>query len=237
MFRAGLLFLLFIVPGSAQGIVFGLKGGVPLSQAFSAQQDPSIPSLAAFLQSRTSIDYDSAVERTVPYTIGPAVEVRLWRKIGVEADGLYSRAVYDYTSIAFNKFQAAMDYAAMKHTVDQVQIPVLVKYRLMSRSKMQPFAGVGASICYNRDIAVQGITDQSVPGEPAGPVLLYNPALGSPIQVVKVGPVFAAGVVTSLRRLRLSLEARYAWFTGAAISAPALRSDRNQTSLIAGVMF
>jgi hypothetical protein len=237
MFRVGLLFLLFIVPGSAQSIVFGLKAGVPLSQAFNAQQDPSIPSLAAFLQSRSLQGYDSAVERTVPYTIGPAVEVRLGRKIGVEADGLYSRAVYDYTSIAFNKFAAAMDYDALKHTVDQVHIPVLVKYQFSSRSKMHPFGGVGASICYNRDKAVQGITNQSAQDEPAGPVVLYNPALGSPTQVVKLGPVFAAGVETSLRRLRLSLEVRYARFTGEAISAPALRSDRNQTSLIAGMMF
>ena len=65
---------------AAQSVSIGVKGGVPLTQAFDAQANPNAPTLSALLglQSLFSIPSSTnATERTVPYTIGPAVEVRL----------------------------------------------------------------------------------------------------------------------------------------------------------------
>jgi hypothetical protein len=237
MTRFTFLCLLYISTGTAQIIAVGVKGGLPLSQALNAQANNDIPTLSAFLLSRTTQAYDSATQRTVPYTIGPAVEIRLWHQIRAEVDGLYSRAAYDYTSIGFNKFSSTSVFEALKHTVDHVEIPVLVKYRFVEQGKLHPFVGVGASILYSRDRASQGVIDASTPGEPPTPPYLFNPRSGNAVQVVKGGPTFAAGAVISIGRPRISAELRYTRFTGDAISSPALHSNQNEAKLIVGVMF
>src|ERR1035438_8667885 len=97
MTRFSFLCLLYISTASAQSIWVGVKGGLPLTQAFNAIENPQPLAVTAFYQNSEGLlafDYDSATQRKIPYTVGPAVEIRLWRHIRVEADGLYSRAVF-----------------------------------------------------------------------------------------------------------------------------------------------
>lgn len=165
MTRFGLLCLLCISSASAQGIWVGVKGGLPLSQAFDAIENSQPLTVIDFYQNSPGIfDYDSATRRTVPYTIGPAVEIRLWRHIRAEVDGFYSRAVFDYTSVRFNKFDSNSDFADLKYAVDRVDMPVLVKYEFVERRRFHLFAGAGVSTLYSRDKVLQGIADAAVPG-------------------------------------------------------------------------
>ena len=237
MRRFSFLYLLWISTGAAQTISVGIKGGLPLSQAFQAQQNLDIPTLSAFLLAHPANGFESAIQRTVPYTIGPAVEIRLWHQIRAEVDGLYSRAAYDDTSIGFDKFISASVFEALKHTVDQVEIPVLVKYEFGESHKFYPFVGAGGSILYSHDRVAKGVVDASTPGEPATPPYLFNPSWVKALQVVKGGPTFAAGAMISIRGLRISAEIRYTRITGYAITSPAMHSNLNQAKLLLGVMF
>ena len=89
MTRFSFLCLLYISTASAQSIWVGVKGGLPLTQAFNAIENPQPLTVTAFYQNSEGLlafDYDSATQRKIPYTVGPAVEIRLWRHIRVEAD-------------------------------------------------------------------------------------------------------------------------------------------------------
>jgi len=82
MLKTFFLFLVGIAPLVAQSpFGFGLKAGVPLNDALSA--DPSAP-----------LAY---VESTHRYVIGPFVEVRLPARFSVELDALYRS--YDYQQL------------------------------------------------------------------------------------------------------------------------------------------
>ena len=83
MLKTFFLFFVGIAPMVAQSpFGFGLKAGVPLSDALSA--DPSSP-----------VAY---VESTNRYIIGPFVEIRLPARFSVEVDALYRS--YDYSRVA-----------------------------------------------------------------------------------------------------------------------------------------
>ncbi len=245
MTRFGLLCLLCISSASAQGIWVGVKGGLPLSQAFDAIENSQPLTVIDFYQNSPGIfDYDSATRRTVPYTIGPAVEIRLWRHIRAEVDGFYSRAVFDYTSVRFNKFDSNSDFADLKYAVDRVDMPVLVKYEFVERRRFHLFAGAGVSTLYSRDKVLQGIADAAVPGGGPGfsaPPYVVNPSSASigvvAVRAVRMGPAFSAGIETSIGRHRASAEIRYTRYPGDSINAPALHSNLNQVGLMVGVMF
>lgn len=246
MTRFSFLCLLSISTASAQSIWVGVKGGLPLTQAFDATENSQPLSVIGFYQNSPGIfDYDSATQRTVPYTVGPAVEIRLWRHIRAEADGLYSRAVFDYTSVRFDKFTSNSYYDALKHAVDRVDTPVLVKYEFIERRRVHPFVGAGGSIRYSHDKVLQGVADGALPG--GGPVysappFAFNPSLGTPIQIVAVravrmGLVFTTGIEMAVGRHRVSAEIRYTRYPADSINAPALHSNLNQVDLMAGFVF
>jgi opacity protein-like surface antigen len=77
--------VLFVsVPALPQWFSFGVKGGVPLTNAFEA----------AF---QRDFGYVSDTKR---YTLGPVVELRLPLSLGVEFNALYKRLNYDSTQAA-----------------------------------------------------------------------------------------------------------------------------------------
>lgn len=246
MTRFALLCLLYISTAAAHSIWAGVKGGLPPSQAFNAQESATPLTLIAFNQNSPGVfDYDSATRRTVPYTVGPAVEIRLWRHIRAEADGLYGRAVFDYTSVRFDKFTSNSYFDALKHAVDRVDTPVLVKYEFIERRRIHPFVGAGGSIRYSHDKVLQGVADAALPGggpSYSAPPFAFNPGSGTPVQVVAVravrmGPTVSAGIETAVGRHRVSAEIRYTRYPGDSIDAPALHSNLNQVDLLAGIVF
>ncbi len=103
-----LALFLVILPAFPQKLDFGLKTGVPLTDAFKH-------GLAAPLSPRT---YTSDTRR---YTFGPTVELRLPLGIGIEFDALYKRLGYDSSILS--------PAATAETRANSWEFPLLVKFR------------------------------------------------------------------------------------------------------------
>jgi opacity protein-like surface antigen len=117
------LFLVAIAPLLAQPFGFGLKAGVPLNDALSA--DPSAP-----------IPY---IENTHRYVIGPFVEVRLPGRYSVEVDALYRS--YDYR-------QLPGDFLVLRSVSPGAwEFPVLARKALFG-GPIQPYIEGGVALSH-----------------------------------------------------------------------------------------
>ncbi|HSW49233.1 MAG TPA: outer membrane beta-barrel protein [Bryobacteraceae bacterium] len=103
----------------AQGFSFGVKGGVPITDALKV------------------LDRSRYLSDRAPYVIGPAVELRLFGGLSAEADLFYRRVKYASTS------QGAA--AGSTRTSGQIwEVPVLAKYRAPG-DLARPFLTAGLS--------------------------------------------------------------------------------------------
>src|SRR5258706_10411276 len=115
------LFVAFAASLSAQFMSVGVKGGVPLTPRFDTQTtDP------AGLQGKCA---ECASQRTVPYTVGLSLEVRLIGPFSLSAEALFSRADYNHTT---TELFSPPDFYVIneKHIVDRWEIPVFLKYEI-----------------------------------------------------------------------------------------------------------
>ncbi len=125
-------FLLFVFTGlcAAQPFVVGLKVGVPLTDALSAQ-------------SSNTLQY---VEDTNRYVIGPYLELKLPFKFSVEADTLYR-------SYSFTESTSLVNTST---SVGSWEFPVLAKYRLFG-GPIRPYLEGG--VVFSRLIGVPNVPD------------------------------------------------------------------------------
>src|SRR5579859_6166585 len=136
------LVLLFIfgIAGFAQSIEVGVAGGVPITHDFTAQ---TLNPNGVF-----GLCGECGVQRTLPYVVGPAIQIRLWRFLYLDAQGLYSRADY----IGVNSFVSGSGVSIQKigivekHGIDRWEIPILFKFRLPSWHLVRPFVAAGVSL-------------------------------------------------------------------------------------------
>jgi hypothetical protein len=104
-----ILLTLLTATASAQFISLGIKGGVPLGQTLSGKTIDPIGILGRC--------GECASGRTLPYLIGPSIEVHLPRSFSVSVDALYNRTDYSHTSttpinaafVVFNTEKHAID--------------------------------------------------------------------------------------------------------------------------------
>src|SRR5690242_6344965 len=101
--------LTFTAAALAQPIGFGVKGGLPLQDAFNYK----------------------TIGSSTPFTVGPMVELRLPFGLGVEADALYNR--YNLTFSQFYPNVQNSDYAS------SWEIPILLKYRVGKLPLIHPY--------------------------------------------------------------------------------------------------
>lgn len=80
--RLVLLALVIALPECGQGIHLGIKAGVPITEYFETGRTGGL---------RGSAEYSAATRR---YTVGPSVELRFRRGLGVELGVLYKRMGY-----------------------------------------------------------------------------------------------------------------------------------------------
>jgi len=111
---------LFLVAGAmwAQNIGVGVRGGVPLVDAFDAA--------SGFLRSY----------RNVPkhFIVGPTFEVRLPFRLGIQFDALYRKLEYEGQG----------ERAALRTTASQWEFPLMLKYRFTG-GRTAPFVAAGGS--------------------------------------------------------------------------------------------
>lgn len=110
--------LLLAAPLAAQHISLGVKGGVPVTEAFKTSGGPLF-------------NYRSFRN---PYTVGPSLEVRLPLRLSVSLDVLYKRLSY-----AANAGPTELNVKA-----NQFEFPVMVKYRFKD-GLWTPYVAAGPS--------------------------------------------------------------------------------------------
>ena len=102
-----------------QGISFGVKGGVPLTDALHV------------------LDRSRYLSDKAPYVIGPVVELRLFAGLSAEANLLYRRVEYTSTT-------QATPQVVSRTTGRVFEVPVLAKYRVPGEL-FRPFVSAGLS--------------------------------------------------------------------------------------------
>ena len=129
-----------------QGLSFGLKGGVPLTDALDV------------------LDRSRYFSDKAPYVIGPAVELRLFAGLSAEANLLYRRVEYTSTT-------QVTPQAVSRTTGQTWEIPLLAKYRV-SGELLRPFVLAGLSYRrlarFEQRLTTGGISGTVQVSEPPG---------------------------------------------------------------------
>lgn len=206
--------LIFLAAAAfAQPISVGVKGGVPLSDAFETLQGND----------------RRYVTNTKRYLIGPAFQVNLPANFAIEVDALYKRLGYQYNTVS----PAQPAYA--RTVANSWEFPMLVKFGLMP-GPVRPFVEAGGSI---RNIS--GIEQFRSTVNAAGSVI--DTTISSATEFNKrndVGFVFGGGLEFKVKRLRIAPEFRYTRWGSENFRDPIqslLRTNRNQGDFLLGIMF
>ncbi len=125
MLKTFILFVVGIAPALAQlPFGFGLKAGVPLNDALSADPSAAVP----------------YVESTHRYIIGPFVEVRLPARFSIEVDALYRS--YDYRQVVNSRVGALQPVSPSAW-----EFPVLA-HKALFGGPIQPYVEGGVALSH-----------------------------------------------------------------------------------------
>ena len=219
----------------------GVKTGLPLMQAFEVQPVGPFANNPYFDKCS-----ECASQRTVPYVVGPAVEVSIAGPYSVTAEALYSRADFNHTSSTFSA-SGSSHLDDRKKTVDRWEFPFMLKLSIAGWHAIHPFVAVGGSAQYNREKTVQWLSGSH--SLFSGTLIVISNVAAPSISAVVFGPTVAAGARIGRRRLGPTVEFRYTrWFDAAlmeasfnstpSVDSPAtVRSSQNQAQLLVGLMF
>jgi opacity protein-like surface antigen len=212
--RTFLAFVFLAASAVAQPIGFGVKLGLPLTDAFE-------------VGSSGNTTYNSDTKR---YILGPTVELRLPAGFGIELDALFTRLNFGSVSgVAGSVVTAATD-------ADAWEFPLLVKKKFGGAdaiaASVRPFVTVGAS--FRRITGISQVR-QFVTGSPSNtsdPVELRNRN--------STGFVVGGGIEIRALFLRISPEVRFTrWGTDNFREGVSnlLQTNRNQGQLLVGINF
>lgn len=198
---------------AAQSVSVGVKGGVPITDAFETFQG-------------NSAAYASHTRR---YLVGPTVQINLGR-FAIEFDAIYKRLGYQY-----EQQQGANGPVVQHTTANSWEFPILGKFDLIS-GPIRPFADAGASF---RNISgiktVRNVIDET------GSVLHTSFETAPEFHKdTDIGFVFGGGLEFVLGRLRVTPEFRYTRWGSENFRDPVnalLRTDRNQGDFLLGLTF
>jgi len=196
----------------AQAISIGVKGGVPLTDAFEVANGNN----SAF------------VTKTKRYTVGPTVEFHLPARFSVEVDALYKRMGFDSqtTTVTTQQFNAT--------TANSCEFPVLGKFEVFP-GPVRPFIDAGANF---RHITGVKQVQTVISGATFHQVEIANPPEFN--KDTDVGFAFGAGIAFKLGRVRISPEFRYTRWGGENFRDPVnalLRTNRNEGTFLLGFTF
>ena len=214
------LFLAAAITAPAQRFSFGLKTGIPVTEASPYQSAPY------------------SIVDTGRWTVGPTVELRLIGGFSFEADALY-RGFRREASAVFAEIQPGVNlvtlgaspaaYSSFLQDSKEWDVPVLLKYRFRTGA-LRPFVDAGAIFAhqtsdYTSTFQCLGSSDacaSAYPGLSFQAQSTYNGA------VVRRGPAAGVGVEFKYHRIRIAPEIRYT------------RLDRpflNEVTVLAGFTF
>ena len=205
----GLFFISSLSFGQAVSI--GVKGGVPLTDAFSAARGN-----------------DSAyVSNTKRYTVGPTVEFHLPARFSLEVDALYTRLGYD-------QVQTTSGGAYTVTRANSWQFPVLAKFEILP-GPVRPFVDAGASF---RNISGIQQVRTAVRLGTLGTVTTNNATEFNKRN--DIGFTAGAGIAFKMGWVRISPEFRYTRWGSEQFRDPInslLKMSRNDGTFLLGVTF
>jgi len=212
-----LLLLAFLCrSGFTQSLSLGFRAGVPLSDAVWGWH----------------LKYWEWIPESKPYTVGPAVALRLHGRLSIEVDALYKRIGYSRYGTYFNG-----QYERIKTRADSWEFPVIARYRLLS-SRIRPYFASGFS--YHHISGAQS-TEQAVVG---GTWFVFPLDRVYDLQrTSNWGAIVAVGAETRLWGMDILPEIRYTRWSSDIFRDPAspnretVGSNRDQVEFLVGIMF
>ncbi len=213
--RILVLFLAFASVALPDALSVGLKGGVPLGDAFS------IASNAA-----SGRNYFQDTKR---YTFGPTIDVRLPFGLGIEFDALYKRMEYGYSAtvdaLKVNSLTKGRSW----------EFPLIAKYRTPG-VLVHPYVGAGVSFRSLRGLKQFITTD--LPGAVRGQTTQTD----KPAELqgsFNKGVVLSGGIEVKALKVYVSPELRYTrWVDhGFRDALNLFGSNQNQFEFLIGLTF
>jgi opacity protein-like surface antigen len=205
-----LLVFTAVLTAAAQPVSVGLKGGVPITDAF----DTARGNQAAY------------ATNTHRYLVGPTVQLNLPFRFSIEVDALYRRLGFDY-----NQFGGPGSPTTTSTTANSWEFPVLGKWAVLP-GPARPFIDFGANFRHISGVDQIRSTASAV-GANVSPVPEFH-------KDTDIGATFGAGVEFKAGWLRVTPEFRYTRWGSENFRDPIaalLRTNKNQGDFMLGLTF
>ncbi len=213
------MLLLGAVSLNAQSVMFGGKGGVPVTGLLEAGTG-------------AKASYSSVTNR---YLIGATVEVKLPFGMSLEVDAIYRH--FRYTS---QSGLSGLAYGYTHAAGHAWEIPVLAKRRF-GNGTVRPYVdgGIGWDVVGGESSATNVLIPPSLP---PSPVVTTNTGGLNPANDAVFGVIGGSGVDVRFGSLHISPEVRYTrWlsrhFTQTGFEYGTLASNQNQVEILVGFTF
>jgi len=170
---------------------------------------------------------------TKPLTFGAAFEVRLIRRLSVQAEGFYHRVGYS-SVFELGSPSSGLTFAFSKTTATRWEVPLFLKYRVGRR----PFVLAGAAVD-----GIAGVhTEADIGGRDFfGHVSVQHTHYDEPGQMTqgpRLGALAGAGVELRAGPLRLAPQLRFTRWIATRFSAePGIRSNQSDVAALLTLMF
>jgi hypothetical protein len=211
--RTFLVVLLSTLPCFGQQIEVGVKGGVPITDAFETGEE-------------FHLDFgEGATSATRRYTVGPVIEVRLPHGIGVELDVLYKRLGFDDLT---KRAGVALTYT--RTVANSCEFPILGKFRLPHATILHPYVEAGPS--FRSLSGVSASITTTYPGSSSNSTSSTDSHLNNRSPY---GIAAGAGLEFHVGRFHVSPEIRYTRWRSDNMLDPELYSNPNQVEVLVGI--
>jgi Outer membrane protein beta-barrel domain len=212
--------LMFVTATLAQSITFGVKGGVPLTDNFEAENGGG-PGY--------SETYSSKTRR---YTVGPTVTLNLPHRLGIEVDALYRRLDYDRFSTGLAD---ATTFSQWERTTgNRIDVPVLLRWSPIKRV----YAVAGPTFGFHANVTTMEHTISDTPyvGHSDSDTTINDP--GELHSHVGKGITVGVGLDNAVGWLHIKPELRYTNWIGPAFETSGfLRQKTNDLVFLLGFEF
>lgn len=192
---------------------FGVKGGVPFTDAFNAASNGRI----------------SYITSNKHWTLGPELDINLPLGLGIEVDALYRRLNFDSSGNGVDTFFRAAT------TANAWDVPLLLKWRF-APGPIKPYISVGPTFRGVTNIR-QRVTEFFVPPQQQRTTETSNPAELE--NRFGTGFTLAGGIQLGSGHLRVSPEIRYIHWGWDSFrdTQGLLGTNRNEASFLLGIVF
>ncbi len=197
----------------------GFKAGVPASSAFPYSSNFVTPNGVS------TVD-------TGRWTIGPTVEVRLYRGLSIEVDALYhsyrNTSAFLFSDIMISDGSSLQLFSTYKNETRIWDVPALLKYRFTT-GRWRPFVDAGYQWSFSSSDATSFSSCLSGSTACGAAPFYFGPSSSYSSTNIARGPVVGVGLEFKVGKIKVGPEVRY--------SHPSRSNNVNQVTILAGFTF